>query len=155
MKEIVGDIWDYHKQGFWIVITTNGVVKPNGAAVMGAGIAWQAAQRFPRLQRGLGHHIILMGNNVHCFRRWRLVTFPTKHDWRNDSDMPLIERSLSQLVSLADVGRLEYYSREFAADLGSPIYLVRPGCKNGGLDWKDVKPLLERYLNDRFVVVER
>ena len=46
MKEITGDIWDYHKQGHWIVITTNGTVKSNGEAVMGRGIALQARAKF-------------------------------------------------------------------------------------------------------------
>ena len=29
----------------------------------------------------------------------------------------------------------------------------RVGCGNGALDWKDVRPILRRYLDDRFILV--
>lgn len=37
MKEAVGNLWDFHEQGKWIVITTNGSVNMAGYAVMGRG----------------------------------------------------------------------------------------------------------------------
>ena len=36
------------------------------------------------------------------------------------------------------------------------VLLPRPGCGHGGLNWeRDVKPLLQERLDDRFIVVNR
>jgi len=146
MKEIIGDLWDYHKKGHWIVITTNGNLNTKGEAVMGKGIALQAKQRYPELPRELGKQIKEIGNCLHHDSSRGLLLFPTKHDWWEKSDLELIEKSTKELVDLFD---------NYISGYAVPIYLVRPGCSNGGLDWKDVKPILEKYLDDRFVVVER
>lgn len=144
MKEVTGDIWDYHKKGNWIVITTNGRVKTSGKAVMGKGIALQAVHRFPDIPSILGDLIISRGSKVHVLAGKDIITFPTKYTWWENSDMNLIELSCKQLVEAVN-----------SLELSIPIYMVRPGCNYGGLDWKDVKPILEKYLDDRFVVVER
>ena len=141
MKEISGDIWDYHKQENWIVVTTNGTVNRNGACVMGKGIALQAKQRFPRLPHDLGSIIKLRGNHVTLQPYCHIFTFPTKHDWWERSDLELIKQSCKELV-------------EIVSAFKPPFYLVRPGCSNGRLNWKDVKPILEKYFDDRFIVVE-
>ena len=146
MKEIEGDIWDYHKKGHWIVITTNGIVKANGEAVMGKGIALQAKIRYPEIPHVLGRAILGRGNCLHFWGEKGLLFFPTKHNWRDKSDLTLIEESTKELVDFFD---------KTVTDYPVPIYLVRPGCSSGGLAWKDVKPILEKYLDDRFVVVER
>ena len=143
MKEVTGDIWDYYDQGHWIVITTNGTIKKNGACVMGKGIALQAAERFPYLSLWLGSEVSQYGNTPKCSHLKRLLTFPTKHNWWEKSDITLIEESCKQLV-------------EGMKMLDLPVvYMVRPGCNNGQLDWKDVKPILEKYLDDRYIIVER
>lgn len=146
MKEIKGNIWNYQGKGHWIIITTNGNVKNNGKAVMGRGIARQAAVRFPKLPTMLGEQINLLGNILHHWDKEGLLFFPTKHNWWEKSDIDLIEKSTQELKNFFD---------EVITDYPTPIYLVRPGCSNGGLDWKDVKPILEKYLDDRFVVVDR
>ena len=140
MKEVVGNIWDYHKQGHWIVITTNGSVKSNGNAVMGRGIALQAKSRFLLLAYDLGIHIRCNGNILGVFPSYKLMTFPVKYNWWEGASLELIKSSCKELVQFSDIAK--------------KIYMVRPGCSNGGLDWKDVKPILEKYLDDRFVVVE-
>lgn len=152
MKEVPGDIWDYYEQGHWIVITTNGNVKKNGAAVMGKGIALQAAERFPKLPLELGR---LMGRGspfwVFPFSEYRLFTFPTKYNWWEKSDVELIKRSVMRLKALS-----RFFSISPYPELNNvfPLYMTRPGCRNGGLDWKDVKPILERYLDDKYMIVE-
>ena len=87
MKEITGNIWDYHEQGHWIIITTNGVVKVNGEAVMGKGIALECKTRYPEVPRELGKSITEIGNCLHHDGSRGLVFFPTKHHWRDKSDI--------------------------------------------------------------------
>lgn len=144
MQEVRGNIWDYCDKGNWIVITTNGNVKANGKAVMGKGIALEAVQRFPELPLFLGGLLKDFGNRVHRLDQWHIITFPTKYNWWEKSSLKLIETSAQELQTYTG----------FGSGLSSQtIYMVRPGVGNGGLDWKDVKPTLEKYLDDRYVVV--
>lgn len=142
MKEVFGNIWDFHDRGYQIVITTNGFVKKNGECVMGRGIALQAKERFPDIARTLGQIISEAGSQVWLLPH-RLISFPVKHNWWEKAELKLVETSCKQLLKAVDRGVIS-----------SPVYLVRPGCKNGRLDWKDVKPILEKHLDDRFTVVE-
>lgn len=143
MKEVKGNIWDYYDKGQWIVITTNGTIKKNGACVMGRGVAKTARDRFPNLDKVLGRAIDRFGNQVFVLNSIsdaRLISFPVKHNWQEKADLKLIERSCRQL--------------EFVAQKNNQkIYLVRPGCGNGQLKWDDVKPILDKYLDHRFIVV--
>lgn len=145
MKELKGDIWDYHNKGHWIVITTNGIVKGNGEAVMGAGVALETKLRFPDLPAMLGGHIRARSGALfpEVFEHLRIIALPTKYDWRQKADTNLIEEGIKRLANTA------------ATLTSLPIYMVRPGCNNGGLDWEDVRPILEKYLDDRFIVIER
>jgi hypothetical protein len=62
MREITGNLWDYHDDGWWIAITTNGFIRRDGTAVMGRGCAAQAAKRYPALPRRLGTRLQTDGN---------------------------------------------------------------------------------------------
>ena len=148
MEEVFGDIWNYYDKGNWIVITTNGTIKKNGEAVMGRGIAFQAKQRLSKLPSLLGMAIKEVGNQVGIFSFYRLVTFPVKNHWWEKASLDLIEKSCYELVD-----RMHYLKEYFSI---SEIYMVRPGCGNGQLDWKtEVKPVLEKYFDDRFIIVEQ
>jgi len=144
VKEAKGNIWDYHKEGKWVCITTNGNVNTKGEAVMGAGIALQAKQRFPLVPKELGLQIKGSGNHLTYNNKIGLIFFPTKNDFWEPSSMDLIKQSLTELVDMFS----------HISDYPVPVCLVRPGCLNGGLDWKEVKPLCEKYLDDRFLIVE-
>lgn len=130
------------------VVTTNGMTRKDGTAVMGAGIAKSAAALFPNLPALLGKSLKKHGNRVFAYRvsaggsiRYNVITMPTKHDWRDDSDLELIRTSCIQMKELADVNGF------------TRVYMPRPGCKNGHLDWEtQVKPAIEPLLDDRFVV---
>ena len=77
MIEVIGDLWEFHSKNNWVVITTNGNVNSQGKAVMGRGIALQAAKKFPRLPKELGHYIQVLGNQTYSFPKLKLITFPT------------------------------------------------------------------------------
>lgn len=144
MKEIVGDIWDFHDAGHWVVITTNGTITYNDleqpCCVMGAGVAKQARERFTSLPATLGQLIVKTGNTVYMLPQYRIYTLPVKEQWWMAADMYLIKKSCEQLAEMVPWDRA--------------VYMVRPGCGVGRLAWRNVKPEIERLLDDRFVVVE-
>jgi len=141
LREVVGDIWLFDCTVR--VIPTNGFVKNNGRAVMGAGLALQAAKRFPDLPVVLGRCIDSSGNHVHVIRH-DIVAFPTKHNWWEKSDLKLIEQSAEELRALAETQGWRL------------VALPRVGTGNGQLRWAEVKPILNRVLAHGavFVVVD-
>jgi hypothetical protein len=139
MHEIVGDIWDYLDKG-WIVIPTNGIVKKNGEAVMGGGLALDAALRFGSLPGELGSRL-KNGNYVYYFREYKIITFPTKHHYAEPSDLDLIIKSAQQLNSDLKVFRLQGQTE-------TKFFIPRVGCGLGGLSWNMVKPAIMPYLNE-------
>lgn len=139
MKEDSGDLWTYNAE--YRVVTTNGVINSSGSLVMGAGVALQARQRFPRMPLELGLLVKMRGNVPFLFEQERVITLPTKNDWRDNSDLNLIVSSVKRLVALVD-------EREV-----SSVVMTRPGCGNGRLEWKDVKAEIEGLLDDRFTVL--
>lgn len=145
MQEIEGDIWKQHSFGRWIVITTNGAVRKDGACVMGRGVAKQAADRFPNLPYRLGKAIKDSGNRVYVFDDLNIITFPVKHHWQEKADIILIETSLKQLLEWSNTPVRKH----------GKFFIVRAGVGNGKLSWETVKPLFEQYLDDRFVVVSK
>ena len=154
MKQLQGDIWEQEVDA--ICITTNGTLKCDGCAVMGAGVAKQAAQRFPQIPSLLGEHIKQIGNHVNvlnfltrpseqeckCPKYTYLVAFPVKHNWFEKADPALIEKSCQELVDITTKAGWEN------------VILPRPGCDNGKLDWKDVEPICAKYFDDRFTIVD-
>lgn len=138
MKELQADLWEVDAQ--LRVITTNGTVKTNGKAVMGRGCAAEARKRYIGIAGKLGRWIREFGN-IPCFVYPTLATLPVKHEWWQTADPELIVKSVRYLV---DEVNLHGYR---------DVVMPRPGCGNGGLDWEDVKPLIEPYLDERFTVV--
>jgi hypothetical protein len=138
MKEIKGDIWEV--KGHFRCITTNGVTKRNGDAVMGRGIAKQASDRNPGLSRQIGSSLRIWGNHCRIIQPTWFVTFPTKHHWREKADLTLIERSARELEVIAT----EYSDYIFL--------LPRPGCGAGQLKWVDVKSVID-FLPDNITII--
>jgi hypothetical protein len=135
MIEIKGNIWD--RPGV-IIIPTNGHVSGNGKAVMGRGLALQAARRYPLLAKEFGDRLTYFGKSIHFFPKYNLMTFPVKHHWNEKADFALIKDSIKALRFM--ISNMETYN------------MPRVGCGNGGLKWEDVKPLLIDLPNNVFVV---
>lgn len=111
----------------------------NCVGVMGAGVALEFKNRYP---------MMFEDYKAKCDRSevkpgqpylWeddstQILNFPTKRDWRNDSVFQDIEDGLKHLAnSYADMGI-------------QSIAMPALGCGLGGLDWSDVRPLIEKHL---------
>lgn len=156
MKVITGNIWDYAASRA-ILIPTNGYVNKEGNAIMGAGLALQASKKFTELPKFLGtalsrgkinipFHFGWMSSEDENIPYW-ITSFPVKHNWRDKADLALIEDSAKQIVE-----SFNYLYRTFS--YAGEIYLPKVGCGNGKLDWCDVEPVLDKYFDERFVVVD-
>lgn len=160
MKEAQVDLFRILGRVDWACITTNGEIRSDGTAVMGRGIAEQAKTRWPGISKVLANELRKNGNvpnfigYVDRHLRWTfswpppkdmkqtlLWSFPTKHHWKDPSDIRLIVNS-AQL--------LKYEARDFD-DI--EIAIPRPGCANGGLRWEDVRPHLAGVLDERFTII--
>lgn len=131
-----------------LAIPTNGVVKGNGCAVMGAGSALILSGMFAGISRILGsklkgpkgnkvHYLITTENNVMVF------SFPTKEHYRELSSEELIKRSAIQLKEKVDLS-------------GAKKVLVPwPGCGKGGLSKSDIRELLAPIFDDRFYLIDK
>lgn len=139
MIEAIGDLWSYHGLGFYVVIPTN-TQHSRGRAHMGAGLAKQAAERFPGIP---AYYAALLARDASfaVVAAERLILLPTKIHWRDRSTLALVETGLHHLKRAQAEYRLER------------VALPRLGCGLGGLDWREVRPLVERYLGDAFTVV--
>ena len=142
MKELLCDIWEIYDTNPNAIccITTNSTIR-NGCAVMGRGVALQAKKRWPSLPETWAMQLYKAGNHVALIGE-RLLAFPVKREVRYKASMKLIYESLCELSYL----RMLHEWTE--------VFLPRPGCGAGGLDWKDVRPLCKPF-HDWLIVVDR
>lgn len=181
MKTYKCNIWNYADHVDAICFTSNGYVKPNGCAVMGRGIALDTKNKFPGIDKLLGNHIEKNGNNVGVIQtipntRTVLVNFPVKRtDWvvdydtgAGDDDWPgfarpdLMEKFRGHAVYPGWALRAEYKIIQRSAEQlmsliewkeWSAVLITKPGCYNGGLNWKSVELMLEKIFDHRVFVV--
>ncbi len=112
----------------------------NCFGVMGAGIALEFKLRYPKMFLDYEEKC---KNKEYKTGRPRLfkdemwiLNFPTKNHWRYPSKMQWIEEGLQYFVN--------NYKRAEIESIAFP----KLGTNNGGLDWKDVKEVMERYLGN-------
>lgn len=132
-------------------------ISVNCVGVMGKGLASTAKYRFPDMYvyyQDLCRNGTLKMGKPYVYKReysiftelaeetnleeisqeTRFLLFPTKHHWRNNSDINGIEQGLQWLQ--------ENYKKEGIKSLAMPAL----GCGLGNLDWQDVCPLMCEYL---------
>ena len=135
-----GDLWHFHRMGHTVVIPTNEMIRNTlpPQAVMGGGLALQAAQRMPSLPRIYGDFLDTMGRKSYGFL-WvpslKVICLPTKADWRNDSILSYIVTGCKRLRSLIQNN--------------SDLLIATPilGCGLGNLDIRDVYPVMVEHLD--------
>ena len=130
---VVGDIFASPAQ---VLVNT-----VNTVGVMGKGLAHTFKRVYPdmfeeyrrRCERGtLNIGDLYLYKSRH---KW-VLNFPTKKHWRAKSRIEYIEAGLKEFA--------DTYERMSIKSISFPML----GCQHGGLDWEDVKPVMERYLGD-------
>jgi len=157
-----------------ICVTTNGTLTNTGEAVMGRGCAKEIKELNSETPTILGKSIAENGNHVANLgylienTEINIVSFPVKPGpaiclkdkinilehmkknynegekvpgWACKAHIKIITRSAKQLVELADTMKWKH------------VILPRPGCRNGGLAWEKVKPVLQEILDNRFYII--
>ncbi|MCE1175569.1 MAG: macro domain-containing protein [Burkholderiales bacterium] len=117
----------------------------NCVGVMGKGVALEFKRRWPDNYKAykllcdqkainIGEMFIFDRGGIFEDTQPRfLINFPTKEHWRGKSKLEYIELGLIDLV------------KQLKKHPIHKIALPPLGCGNGGLDWADVKPLIQQY----------
>ncbi len=128
-------------EGDLLKADVDALVNPvNCVGVMGKGLALQFKQAYPQMfveyNRQCNRGYVAIGN-VHVYRRCLLdnpsyiINFPTKRHWRDRSQIGDIFAGLDDLIG-------QVMLREIRSIAIPPL-----GCGLGGLDWDEVRPLIE------------
>jgi len=73
---------------------------------------------------------------------YNVLNFPTKIDWKNPSEYDIVRAGLESFV-------------QSYKDLGiTKIAFPALGCGLGGLDWNNIKPMMEKYLGPLDIYIE-
>lgn len=113
----------------------------NTVGVMGRGIALMFKDRYP--ENFKAYAAACKAGEVQIGRIWVtptgelsgpkwIINFPTKRHWRQPSRLEWIEEGLRDLARVVRERNIR------------SLALPPLGCGNGGLDWRDVRPLIER-----------
>ncbi len=129
---------------------TEVIINPvNTVGVMGKGLALQFKQKFPTNYKiykeacknktiNIGKLLLVsnFNNESNLERKKFIINFPTKKHWRNPSNIEYIEEGLKDLVRIIENNSFE------------SMAIPALGCGLGGLEWKNVKLLIEKYLGN-------
>lgn len=116
----------------------------NCVGIMGKGIALQFKMAYPdnfkEYKKACDHNEVKIGKMFitrvdKLFGSRYIINFPTKVHWQEKSRLDYIEKGLDDLVR--QIKKLEIKS----------IAIPPLGCGNGGLNWKDVKSVIENKLS--------
>jgi len=133
------------KQGNLLESDVEAVVNTvNTVGVMGKGIALMFKERFPDNFKAyakacklgevrVGHMFVTETGELTNPRF--IINFPTKQDWRHPTKIQWVKDGLRDLEKIIRNQKIH------------SIALPPLGCGNGGLDWDDVKPLIEDMLS--------
>lgn len=132
-----GNMWDVFGKTDLFLITTNPIVRKDGAAVMGRGIALEAAKKYPEIQRSFGQWLQAT-DSCRASCGWICTLegqdvgyFMVKNHWASNADPSIISKSVASLLEWMLDFQFERIDLNF------------PGIGNGKLKREDVLPLLE------------
>lgn len=124
LREVQGDIFSARN-----IVRAHGV---NCCGVMGLGIAVRFKQLYPEAYTGYREYCDLSAQPGDCFYYEGIFHLFVKDHWRNPSEIEWVESAVAKMDKIAVEEGIE------------EIHMPRIGCGLGGLDWKDVKAILQK-----------
>lgn len=117
----------------FLLFTGNAYVREDGALVMGRGAAKQVRDYHKGIDLWLGQQILARGMSCYglIIHQRRIGVFQVKESYRDQANMDLIDIAARTLTVVA----LSFPNMLFQCNY--------PGIGNGGLELKDVRPVLE------------
>lgn len=119
----------------------------NTVGVMGKGLAKDFKKVYPILwylySSMCSSNILTIGNPCTIFTQCNnhiggsVVFFPTKENWKKPSNLSWIKSGLIFLATSP--------SKTKWRKMAKKIHMPKLGCGCGGLDWNDVRPLIEQF----------
>lgn len=111
----------------------------NTVGVMGKGLAHAFRERHPKMFRSYKDICDRGLLDIGKLWLWRgdvqwVLNFPTKKHWKYPSKIEYIEAGLNKFVA--------QYESQGIREISFP----RLGCGNGGLEWNEVRPVMEHHL---------
>lgn len=141
VKQINGNIFNSKCQT--IVNTVNCV------GVMGKGIALVHKLRYPNMYEEYREHCknkLIKTGTLWLYNKQKnapwILSFPTKFHWKYPSKIEWIEQGLKKFV--------ETYEKKGITSIAFPLL----GTHNGGLDTKEVRNLMNKYLEKCHIDIE-
>jgi O-acetyl-ADP-ribose deacetylase (regulator of RNase III) len=116
----------------------------NAVGVMGKGVALQFRERFASnyqiyriaCEKGEVHLGKMLVTETGFLSGTKyIINFPTKQHWKGKSKIEFIEAGLNDLLRVIQENNIK------------SIAIPPLGCGNGGLNWNEVKPLIEKKLS--------
>jgi hypothetical protein len=167
-KEFKGNIWSFLNKANAICITINLHIK-NNDLIMGAGIAKEAKDRYPGIEKNAAWIYDNFGFDIHTLKthldkntkliNTHILGFPTKPNWirvkQDYSNILPYYRNYNFVVSGKDIPGYMGYSdlslieksaiklKNLIETMGwNMVICPKVGCGYGGLEWKNVKTIL-------------
>lgn len=138
------NLWRLHEKREWICVTTNGTLARNNTViVMGAGCAGEAEEKYSWLPDYFGNTVREAGNFPMLCAPLRIISFPVKHNYWEKADKKLILKSFIKLMDIIIIYELPR------------VFLPKPGCGMGQLQWEDVLAYLTKVFDNHPVFIKR
>jgi O-acetyl-ADP-ribose deacetylase (regulator of RNase III) len=114
----------------------------NCVGVMGAGLALEFQLRFPEMEKDYVDRCkdqkVEIGR-PYLYKQYGnpwILNFPTKNHWKYPSKIEWIEKGL------------KYFAANYQKGGITSVAFPKLGCSRGGLEWNEVSPLMEKYLQE-------
>ncbi|MEB3887246.1 macro domain-containing protein [Lyngbya sp. CCY1209] len=114
----------------------------NCVGVMGAGLALEFKLRYPDMYEDYLNRCKqkqVRVDHPYLYRGYEspwIMNFATKNHWKYPSKLEWIEQGLTYFVDNYERAKIE------------SIAFPKLGCDKGGLNWHDVREVMEKYLSD-------